>query len=102
MQYFEYSSHEELRHNIGKQLCLQAFDQPEQVRIELCQLKGKGTEVAPQQKWVFTEVSNILICPYEIQFWVLSGTVDTDEPPFPLSVAESSICALTCELIASS
>ncbi|KAF6724776.1 Polypeptide N-acetylgalactosaminyltransferase 6 [Oryzias melastigma] len=54
-QYFEYSSHEELRHNIGKQLCLQAFDQPEQVRIELCQLKGKGTEVAPQQKWVFTE-----------------------------------------------
>uniref|UniRef100_A0A8C7XIF9 Polypeptide N-acetylgalactosaminyltransferase n=1 Tax=Oryzias sinensis TaxID=183150 RepID=A0A8C7XIF9_9TELE len=54
-QYFEYSSHKELRHNIGKQLCLQAFDHPEQVRIELCQLKGKGTDVAPQQQWIFTE-----------------------------------------------
>ncbi|RVE70495.1 hypothetical protein OJAV_G00065100 [Oryzias javanicus] len=54
-QYFEYSSHKELRHNIGKQLCLQAFDQPESAKIELCQLKGKGTEVGPQQQWVFTE-----------------------------------------------
>ncbi|XP_034028239.1 polypeptide N-acetylgalactosaminyltransferase 6 [Thalassophryne amazonica] len=54
-QYFEYSSHKELRHNIGKQLCLHATLQPEQVKIELCQLKGRGTSVSPQQEWVFTE-----------------------------------------------
>ncbi|XP_071380956.1 polypeptide N-acetylgalactosaminyltransferase 6 [Centroberyx affinis] len=54
-QYFEYTSHKELRHNIGKQLCLQAVPQPEQVKIDLCQLKGKGTSLAPQQEWVFTE-----------------------------------------------
>ncbi|XP_051805098.1 polypeptide N-acetylgalactosaminyltransferase 6-like [Acanthochromis polyacanthus] len=51
-QYFEYTSHKELRHNIGKQLCLHAS---EPVKIELCQLKGKGTSVSPQQEWVFTE-----------------------------------------------
>ncbi|XP_031139913.1 polypeptide N-acetylgalactosaminyltransferase 6 [Sander lucioperca] len=54
-QYFEYSSHKELRHNIGKQLCLHATPQPEPVTIKLCQLKGKGTSVAPQQEWVFSE-----------------------------------------------
>ncbi|KAA8591103.1 hypothetical protein FQN60_002046 [Etheostoma spectabile] len=54
-QYFEYSSHKELRHNIGKQLCLHATPQPDPVKIELCQLKGKGTSVAPQQEWVFSE-----------------------------------------------
>ncbi|XP_029291156.1 polypeptide N-acetylgalactosaminyltransferase 6 [Cottoperca gobio] len=54
-QYFEYSSHKELRHNIGKQLCLHAIPSPESVKIELCHLKGKGTSVAPQQEWVFTE-----------------------------------------------
>ncbi|KAM4737273.1 polypeptide N-acetylgalactosaminyltransferase 6 [Anableps anableps] len=54
-QYFEYSSHKELRHNIGKQLCLHANDQSEPVKIELCQLKGRGTSLSPQQEWVFTE-----------------------------------------------
>ncbi|XP_042347387.1 LOW QUALITY PROTEIN: polypeptide N-acetylgalactosaminyltransferase 6 [Plectropomus leopardus] len=54
-QYFEYSSHKELRHNIGKQLCLHAVPHPEQVKIELCQLKGKGTSLSPQQEWIFTE-----------------------------------------------
>ncbi|KAM4610735.1 polypeptide N-acetylgalactosaminyltransferase 6 isoform 1-T2 [Polymixia lowei] len=54
-QYFEYTSHKELRHNIGKQLCLHAVPQPEQVKIEVCQLKGKGTSLAPQQEWAFTE-----------------------------------------------
>ncbi|XP_047452966.1 polypeptide N-acetylgalactosaminyltransferase 6 [Mugil cephalus] len=53
-QYFEYTSHNELRHNTGKQLCLQATTQPEPVKIELCQLKGKGTSLSPQQEWVFT------------------------------------------------
>ncbi|GLD46038.1 polypeptide N-acetylgalactosaminyltransferase 6-like protein [Lates japonicus] len=54
-QYFEYTSHKELRHNIGKQLCLHATPQPEPVKIQLCQLKGKGTILSPQQEWVFTE-----------------------------------------------
>lgn len=54
-QYFEYSTHKELRHNIGKQLCLRANPQPDVVKIELCQLKGKGTSVAPEEEWVFTE-----------------------------------------------
>ncbi|XP_062871191.1 polypeptide N-acetylgalactosaminyltransferase 6 [Trichomycterus rosablanca] len=54
-QYFEYSTHNELRHNIGKQLCLHASLYPEQVQIEVCKLKGHGTSVAPQQEWIFTE-----------------------------------------------
>ncbi|XP_037629963.1 polypeptide N-acetylgalactosaminyltransferase 6 [Sebastes umbrosus] len=54
-QYFEYSSHKELRHNIGKQLCLHAAPGTEPVKIELCEKKGKGTSVAPQQEWVLTE-----------------------------------------------
>ncbi len=56
-QYFEYTSHKELRHNIGKQLCLHASPYPEPVKIELCTLKGKGSSLTPQQEWVFTEVS---------------------------------------------
>uniref|UniRef100_UPI0037E92574 polypeptide N-acetylgalactosaminyltransferase 6-like n=1 Tax=Semicossyphus pulcher TaxID=241346 RepID=UPI0037E92574 len=54
-QYFEFTSHKELRHNMNKQLCLHAWPQPEQVKIELCQLKGKGTSLSPQEEWVFTE-----------------------------------------------
>ncbi|XP_044066765.1 polypeptide N-acetylgalactosaminyltransferase 6 isoform X1 [Siniperca chuatsi] len=56
-QYFEYTTHKELRHNIAKQLCLHATPQPDPVKLELCQLKGKGTSLAPQQEWVFTEES---------------------------------------------
>ncbi|XP_061114409.1 polypeptide N-acetylgalactosaminyltransferase 6 isoform X2 [Conger conger] len=51
-QYFEYTSHQELRHNIGKQLCLQAMH--EQIIVEMCQLKGRGTAVDPRQQWEFT------------------------------------------------
>ncbi|KAK5863523.1 hypothetical protein PBY51_000550 [Eleginops maclovinus] len=54
-QYFEYSSGKELRHNIGKQLCLHAMPQPQQLKLELCQRKGKGTSVSPQQEWILTE-----------------------------------------------
>ncbi|KAL6119710.1 galnt6 [Pungitius sinensis] len=54
-QYFEYSSHKELRHNIGTQLCLHATTQPEPVLVHVCELKGKGTRLAPLQEWVFTE-----------------------------------------------
>nr|XP_020445202.1 polypeptide N-acetylgalactosaminyltransferase 6-like [Monopterus albus] len=55
-QYFEYTSEKELRHNIGKELCIHATPHPEPVKLEFCQLKGKGTSVAPQQEWVLTEV----------------------------------------------
>lgn len=54
-QYFEYTSHRELRHNIGKQLCLHAYAQPDVVKIEECWLKGKGTILGPDQEWIFTE-----------------------------------------------
>ncbi|XP_056156463.1 polypeptide N-acetylgalactosaminyltransferase 6 [Lampris incognitus] len=54
-QYFEYTSHKELRHNIAKELCLHAHLQPEQVKVEQCQLAGKGSSLGPQQEWVFTE-----------------------------------------------
>nr|XP_020503969.1 polypeptide N-acetylgalactosaminyltransferase 6-like [Labrus bergylta]XP_020503970.1 polypeptide N-acetylgalactosaminyltransferase 6-like [Labrus bergylta]XP_020503971.1 polypeptide N-acetylgalactosaminyltransferase 6-like [Labrus bergylta]XP_029135967.1 polypeptide N-acetylgalactosaminyltransferase 6-like [Labrus bergylta] len=54
-QYFEYTSHKELRHNIGKQLCLHASPYPEQVKIELCKRKGKGTSLSPEQEFMFTE-----------------------------------------------
>ncbi|XP_036390236.1 polypeptide N-acetylgalactosaminyltransferase 6 [Megalops cyprinoides] len=53
-QYFEYTSHQELRHNIGKQLCLQAMAEPQPVQVEMCQLKGRGTSVDPSQIWEFT------------------------------------------------
>ncbi len=54
--------HKELRHNIGKQLCLHASPYPEPVKIELCTLKGKGSSLTPQQEWVFTEVSVLSEC----------------------------------------
>lgn len=52
VQYFEYSSQKELRHNIGKQLCLQASKPGEPVKIEVCKRKGKGTSLAPSQEWI--------------------------------------------------
>ncbi|MBN3283386.1 GALT6 acetylgalactosaminyltransferase, partial [Polyodon spathula] len=51
-QYFEYTSHKELRHNIGKQLCLHGTRGP--VKIEECRLKGRGTSVVGEQIWEFT------------------------------------------------
>ncbi|XP_062314603.1 polypeptide N-acetylgalactosaminyltransferase 6 [Osmerus eperlanus] len=54
-QYFEYTSHLELRHNIGKQLCLHAMPHPQPVKLEVCQLNRLGTVVAPPQEWVITE-----------------------------------------------
>lgn len=54
-QYFEYTSHRELRHNIAKQLCLHAHVQPDVVKIEDCWLKGKGTVLGVAQEWIFTE-----------------------------------------------
>ncbi|XP_076840174.1 polypeptide N-acetylgalactosaminyltransferase 6 [Brachyhypopomus gauderio] len=54
-QYFEYSTHKELRHNIAKQLCLHATPNPDHVKLELCELKGLGSQVGPAQEWVWVE-----------------------------------------------
>uniref|UniRef100_A0A667W988 Polypeptide N-acetylgalactosaminyltransferase n=1 Tax=Myripristis murdjan TaxID=586833 RepID=A0A667W988_9TELE len=53
-QYFEYTSRRELRHNTGKQLCLQADPGETPVSVKLCRFKGKRTTVAPAQEWQFT------------------------------------------------
>ncbi|XP_061827673.1 polypeptide N-acetylgalactosaminyltransferase 3 isoform X1 [Nerophis lumbriciformis] len=48
-QYFELSTHQELRHNIQKELCLHGAE--EAVKLEVCQYKGRNTLVGPQQEW---------------------------------------------------
>ncbi|KAK7913143.1 hypothetical protein WMY93_013354 [Mugilogobius chulae] len=48
-QYFEYSTHHEIRHNIQKELCLHGEDGT--VKLEMCQYKGRDTAVGAQQKW---------------------------------------------------
>ncbi|CAI5656143.1 polypeptide N-acetylgalactosaminyltransferase 3 [Oreochromis niloticus] len=48
-QYFEYSTHHEIRHNIQKELCLHGAEGA--VKLEDCQYKGKKTVVGAEQKW---------------------------------------------------
>ncbi|KAM4608588.1 polypeptide N-acetylgalactosaminyltransferase 3 [Polymixia lowei] len=48
-QYFEYSTHREIRHNIQKELCLHGAEGL--VKLEDCQYKGKNTFVGAEQKW---------------------------------------------------
>ncbi|KAG9349212.1 hypothetical protein JZ751_027655 [Albula glossodonta] len=52
-QYFEYSTHHEIRHNIQKELCLHAADGA--VKLEECQYKGRNTLVGAKQKWELRE-----------------------------------------------
>uniref|UniRef100_A0A8C6SU36 Polypeptide N-acetylgalactosaminyltransferase n=1 Tax=Neogobius melanostomus TaxID=47308 RepID=A0A8C6SU36_9GOBI len=49
-QYFEYSTHHEIRHNIQKELCLHGADGVT-LKLEECQYKGRDTAVGLQQKW---------------------------------------------------
>uniref|UniRef100_A0AAY4B7L6 Polypeptide N-acetylgalactosaminyltransferase n=1 Tax=Denticeps clupeoides TaxID=299321 RepID=A0AAY4B7L6_9TELE len=53
-QYFEYSTHHEIRHNIQKELCLHAAERL--VRLETCQFKGHSTFVGGEQKWELKEL----------------------------------------------
>uniref|UniRef100_A0A673N390 Ricin B lectin domain-containing protein n=1 Tax=Sinocyclocheilus rhinocerous TaxID=307959 RepID=A0A673N390_9TELE len=53
-QYFEYSTHHEIRHNIQKEICLHGTD--EVVKLEECQYKGHNTITGPQQRWELREV----------------------------------------------
>lgn len=48
-QYFEYSSHHEIRHNIQKELCLHGAEGT--VKLEDCQYKGRNTFVGAEQNW---------------------------------------------------
>uniref|UniRef100_A0A3P9LKD6 Polypeptide N-acetylgalactosaminyltransferase n=1 Tax=Oryzias latipes TaxID=8090 RepID=A0A3P9LKD6_ORYLA len=48
-QYFEYSTHREVRHNIQKELCLHGAGGV--VKLEECQYKGRNTFVGAEQKW---------------------------------------------------
>ncbi|XP_074551505.1 polypeptide N-acetylgalactosaminyltransferase 3 [Halichoeres trimaculatus] len=48
-QYFEYSTHHDIRHNVQKELCLHAMDGA--VKLEECQYKSKSTAVGVEQKW---------------------------------------------------
>ncbi|XP_075708049.1 polypeptide N-acetylgalactosaminyltransferase 6 [Rhinoderma darwinii] len=54
-QYFEYTTQRELRHNIGKQLCLCSKYGPGQVELRECQFKGKGTSIPGNEEWEFTK-----------------------------------------------
>ncbi|XP_053321695.1 LOW QUALITY PROTEIN: polypeptide N-acetylgalactosaminyltransferase 6-like [Spea bombifrons] len=54
-QYFEYSTQRELRHNIGKQLCLRSKYAPGQVELGDCQYKGRGTTVPGNEEWEITK-----------------------------------------------
>ncbi|XP_056611179.1 polypeptide N-acetylgalactosaminyltransferase 3 [Triplophysa dalaica] len=48
-QYFEFSTHHEIRHNIQKELCLHAVEGV--AKLEECQYKGHDSKTGPQQKW---------------------------------------------------
>ncbi|XP_063284076.1 polypeptide N-acetylgalactosaminyltransferase 6-like [Pelobates fuscus] len=54
-QYFEYTTQRELRHNIGKQLCLRSKYGPGQVELGECQYKGRGTTVPGNEEWELTK-----------------------------------------------
>ncbi|XP_065275425.1 polypeptide N-acetylgalactosaminyltransferase 6 [Emys orbicularis] len=51
-QYFEYTSQKDLRHNIGKQLCLRSGFGP--VELGDCHFTGKNTRVPGNEEWELT------------------------------------------------
>lgn len=60
LQYFEYSTHHEVRHNIQKELCLHGAGGA--VKLEDCQYKGSSTLVGVEQKWELKDVSFGFFC----------------------------------------
>ncbi|KAM9305794.1 polypeptide N-acetylgalactosaminyltransferase 3-like [Gastrophryne carolinensis] len=48
-QYFEYTSHHEIRHNIEHELCLRADTGI--LKLKKCSYRSKGTPVPPEEKW---------------------------------------------------
>ncbi|MEE6471841.1 hypothetical protein FKM82_009388 [Ascaphus truei] len=63
-QYFEYTTQKELRHNIGKQLCMRSKYGPGQVELGDCQFHGKGTTVPGNEEWEMTKVLFLMKGPY--------------------------------------
>lgn len=57
-QYFEYTTQRDLRHNIGKQLCLRAGSGL--AELGECQYRGKPTRVPPNEEWELAQVSSPL------------------------------------------
>uniref|UniRef100_A0A8D2KX80 Polypeptide N-acetylgalactosaminyltransferase n=1 Tax=Varanus komodoensis TaxID=61221 RepID=A0A8D2KX80_VARKO len=53
-QYFEYSAHHEIRHNLQKELCLHAFHGAVQLRE--CNYKGKKSRTSEEEKWEIRKV----------------------------------------------
>ncbi|KAJ6660795.1 hypothetical protein lerEdw1_017421 [Lerista edwardsae] len=53
-QYFEYTAHHEIRHNIQKELCLHATQGA--VQLHECGYKGKKSRTPEEQKWELREV----------------------------------------------
>lgn len=70
-QYFEYSTHHEIRHNIQKELCLHGAEGT--VKLEDCQYKGRNTFVGADQKWELKEVS--VVCAFR-RFGAICVCVD--------------------------
>lgn len=56
-KYFEYTSQREVRLTTNMELCLHAGNAL--VYLELCELKGKGTEVSPKQVWLITQNNHL-------------------------------------------
>ncbi|OXB69457.1 UNVERIFIED_CONTAM: hypothetical protein H355_011161 [Colinus virginianus] len=52
-QYFEYTTQRDLRHNVGKQLCLRAGAGP--VQLGECRFRGQPTRVPPEEEWELTQ-----------------------------------------------
>ncbi|XP_020645080.3 polypeptide N-acetylgalactosaminyltransferase 3 [Pogona vitticeps] len=52
-QYFEYSAHHEIRHNIQKELCLHAIQGA--VELRECGYKGKKSRLPIEEKWEIRE-----------------------------------------------
>lgn len=53
-QYFEYTSQRELRHNIGKELCLRAGAGA--AELGECQYRGKPGQVPGSEEWDLAQV----------------------------------------------
>ncbi|XP_076026183.1 polypeptide N-acetylgalactosaminyltransferase 3 isoform X2 [Genypterus blacodes] len=76
-QYFEYSTHHEIRHNIGKELCLDGAEGG--VKLQECQYKGRNTAVPADQKWELKE--NQL---FYIPMWNLCLSARQEHPSLTL------------------
>lgn len=107
VQYFEYSTHHEIRHNIQKELCLHGTDGV--IKLEECQYKGHNTITGPQQRWELREVerwrSHFLLHTLSLFFtshWSLDSTPKQPEAMLCSSALPSlkpTLSLETCHLL---